>query len=143
MEIVQCRAQQAVRFEEGAMRQVVETGSKAKANLDEQRFALIDQANYDFNLLEARSESTKFTVQLRQRDDEVDTKCLDCEKPRQEQYLLLTELQSRERAHQETSNCARDEVEEFRKTRRSEAKLCEEAYQDVVSHEGEKILDTE
>ena len=29
------------------------------------------------------------------------------------------------------------------KTRRSGAKLCEEAYQDAVSHEGEKILDTE
>ena len=60
VEIVQRRAQQAVRFEEEAMRQVVETESKAEANLDQQRFALIDQANYDFNLREARSESTKF-----------------------------------------------------------------------------------
>ena len=60
MEIVQRREQQAVRFEEEAMRQVVETESKAKANLYEQHFALIDKANYDFNLREARSESTKF-----------------------------------------------------------------------------------
>ena len=60
MEIVQRREQQAVRFEEEAMRQVVETESKAKANLDEQRFALIEQANHDFNLREARSESAKF-----------------------------------------------------------------------------------
>ena len=30
-----------------------------------------------------------------------------------------------------------------KKNRRSEAKLCEEAYQDAVSPEGEKILDTE
>ena len=60
MEIVQRRAQQGVRFEEQAMRQVVEAGSKAKANLAEQRFAFKDQANYDFNLREARSESTKF-----------------------------------------------------------------------------------
>ena len=42
VEILQRREQQAVR-------QVVETESKAKANLYEQRFALIDQANYDFN----------------------------------------------------------------------------------------------
>ena len=45
MEIVQCRTQQAVRFEEEAIRQVVQTGFKAEANLDQQRFALIDQAN--------------------------------------------------------------------------------------------------
>ena len=60
MEILQRREQQAVRFEEEAMRQVVETESKAKANLDEQRCALTDQANYVFDLREARSESTKF-----------------------------------------------------------------------------------
>ena len=44
MEIVQRREQQAVRFEEEAMREVVETEAKAEANLDEQRFSLIDQA---------------------------------------------------------------------------------------------------
>ena len=60
MEIVQRREQQAVRFEEEAMRQVVETESEAKANLDEQPLALMDKANYDFNLREAKSESAKF-----------------------------------------------------------------------------------
>ena len=39
---------------------VASTCLKAKANRDEQRFAFTDQANYDFNLREARSESTKF-----------------------------------------------------------------------------------
>ena len=37
----------------------------------------------------------------------------------------------------------RDEVEELRKTRRSEAELREEAYQDAISQEGGHILDHE
>ena len=37
----------------------------------------------------------------------------------------------------------RDEVEELRRTRRSEAGLREEAYQDAISREGENIQDHE
>ena len=36
----------------------------------------------------------------------------------------------------------RDEVEELRKTRRSEIELCEEGYQDASSQYGDNILDT-
>ena len=61
----------------------------------------------------------------------------------QDKYLLITELESRENAHQVTLSCVREEVEELRKTRRYDAELREEASQDAVSHEGEKILDTE
>ena len=46
-----------------------------------------------------------------------------------------------ERSHREIP--LRDEVGELRKTRRSEANLREEAYLDVVSQEGQNILDTE
>ena len=54
------------------------------------------------------------------------------------QYLLEAELQSRERVHRDALSCMRDEVEELRKTRRSDAELREEAYQDDISQEGEK-----
>ena len=98
------------------MLQLVETESQVNANLDEQRCALIDQANYDFNLRQARSERAKFDDFFRQQDAELVTKSRDCEKSRYEQFLLMTELQSREKAHQETPSCARDGVEELRKT---------------------------
>ena len=67
----------------------------------------------------------------------------DCEKSRQEQYLLITELRSRERAHQETLCYMRDDVQVLRETRLSVAEFREKACQDAISHEGENILDTE
>ena len=48
--------------------------------------------------------------------------------------------QSSERGHRDALNNMRDEVEDMRRTRRSEADLHEEAYQDAISQEGEHIL---
>ena len=59
---------------------------------------------------------------------------------RHEQYLLTAELRSRARAHQETLSCMRDEVEEVRKTRRSEAALREEGCQDALSRARERTF---
>ena len=59
---------------------------------------------------------------------------------RQEQYLLTAELRSRARAHQETFSYMRGEVEELRKTRRSEAALREEGCQDALSRARERTF---
>ena len=124
---------------------------RARKILDEQRYAITDQG--DLRVLSARGEVWEYsatfddttsptrcrTLQQKSRPWKVGTSTSqDCEKSRQEQLLLLTELRSRERAHQETLSYMSDEVEVLRKTRRSEAKLLEEAYQDAVSHEGRK-----
>ena len=68
----------------------------------------------------------------------IDSKSQDNEKSRQQQ----SKLQSRERAHQATQ-CMRDEVEELRKTRRSESELREEAYQDAISQDVGNNLETD
>ena len=111
MGFLQLREQQAVRFEEEVQHQVVGTELKERAILDEQRCAIIDQADYEF-IREARSESTVeiLPTQLRQHDAELYNQ-------------LITELRSRERAHQDTLTHMRNEVEELTKTRRSGADL--------------------
>ena len=89
------------------------------------------------NLREAKSAHTVqiLTQQLRHQHMELSSRSQDCEKSRREQYLLFTEVRSRERAHQETSTCVRDVVAELRETQRAEAELREEAYQDDISQE--------
>ena len=80
MEFLHRGGHQAVRFEEQAKRQVVDTGFKGDCN----------QANYEFNLREARSESSVqcLTTQPRQQDAELYSTSQDCERSRQEQQYL-------------------------------------------------------
>ena len=89
------------------------------------------------------SAAQSFKTQLRQQNVELYSRSQECEQSKQEQYLLGAVLQSRERAHQGALSNMRDEVEEFRKTRRSEAELREQAHQDAISPEGESGLDNE
>ena len=74
----------------------------------------------------ARSEvgkySTILTEQLRPQETELYSKSQDSEKSRQEQYLLVIELWSRESVHQEN---------------------LEEDYHDAISHDGKNKLETE
>ena len=81
----------------------METELRARAILDEQRCPEIDQANHEFNRREAKLESTvqNLIEQLRPQETELYSKSQDSEKSRQEQYLLVIELWSRESAHQE------------------------------------------
>ena len=106
-----------------------------KLNLDKQRCALTDQGNYDFNLRLVQAENTVQILrkELRQQDQK-----LKIVKTKTRAVFTLTELRSRQRAHRETLSYLRDDVKKLRKTRRSEAELREEAYQDAVSQEGGK-----
>ena len=56
-ESLQLREQQAGRPDQEAKQKVLETEFRARAILDEQRFAIVDQANFEFNLREAKSQN--------------------------------------------------------------------------------------
>ena len=80
--------------EDMAKQQVADTELKARKILDEQRQAIVEQANYQFHLCDAKSESVvqNLKSQLRQQDVELYSRSQDSEKSRQEQYLLGAEL---------------------------------------------------
>ena len=112
----------------------METDFRAGANLDEQRCALTDRANYEFNLREVKAENTvqNLTKELRQQDAELCCKNQVCEKSRQEQFLLL---QSYGVVKGLTKKLLffRNEVVKLGKTRRCEVELREETYQHGIS----------
>ena len=77
IEFRQLREQHALRLEQEAKQQVVETNFRAGANLDKQTCAFTDQANYDFNLRKVQAENavqilTKRTSSTRSKTQDVE-----------------------------------------------------------------------
>ena len=107
-----------------------------KAVLEEQRCAIVDQAFFELNMREAKAKNTP-------TKSNTATPSTNCGAFQQKQYLLITELRNRERAHRETLVHMIKEAKELRKVCCSDAELREEAYQDAVSQDGGKTLETE
>ena len=93
----------------------METESNARATLEEERCAVTDKANYEFNVREAKSETTaqNLAQRLHQQVAELYIESEDCEKSRQEQYLLIGVLLNQETALQDNLTYVRNEVKEF------------------------------
>ena len=74
--------------------------ANTRALLQEQRNQFIAQAKFEAHLQETKVKNAEQNLQrqLRSPDTELYIKSRDCEDSRQEQALMRTELQSRERA---------------------------------------------
>ena len=91
--------------EQDARQHVFEVEFNSRALLGRaKRSRIVDQANFQLNMQEAKKENTvpHLTQQLRHQCMELSSRSQDCEKSRKGQLQLLTEVRNRERAHQET-----------------------------------------
>ena len=72
---------------------------RTRANFKVPSCVIVDQANFQLNMREAKAENTlrNLTQQLRQQAAELYSRSQDCEKSRRQQYLLGTEMRNRDR----------------------------------------------
>ena len=71
---------------------------RTRAVLEVPSCVIVDQANFQLNMREAKAENTlrNLTQQLRQQVAVLYSRSQDCEKSRQEQYLFRTELRNQD-----------------------------------------------